>query len=119
LIAGEAGIVRMLAKGFSPDEEVAEVFACGEGLGAEVLVGEGDRLAVRDAETIVDALLERHLVWRVGCAAARAGVNGFLFRVFVGRVHRAGQVFAAAMTGVDVPGDQELIEGFAVEREAL
>ena len=31
----------------------------------------------------------------------------------------AAEVFAAAVAGVDVAGDEELVEGFAVEGEAF
>jgi hypothetical protein len=42
----------------APDEEVAEVFAGGERLRAEVEVFEGDGLAVGDAEAVVGVGLE-------------------------------------------------------------
>jgi len=41
----------------APDEEVAEVFAGGEGLRAEVDVGDGDGFAAGYAEAVVAALL--------------------------------------------------------------
>jgi len=40
---------------FAPDEEVAEVFAGGEGLVAEVFVFKCDCLVVRDLESPVDS----------------------------------------------------------------
>jgi hypothetical protein len=36
LVAGEAGVRRVVAKGFAPDKEVAKVFACGKGLGTRL-----------------------------------------------------------------------------------
>jgi hypothetical protein len=110
---------------FAPDEEVAEVDACGKGLGAEVLVVEADDFAVGDAEAVVGVGLE-------GCfdglvverEAADVGVDtlviGFVGGVVVvGGVHHGGEVFAAAAAGVDLAGEEELVEGFAIEREAL
>ena len=105
---------------FAPDEKVAEVFACGERLWAEVFVLEADRFAVGDAEAVVDVGLEgRFVLLYVEGGAADAGVDRFVVGVFVRCVHHAGEVFAAAMARVDVAGDEELVESFAVEREAL
>ncbi len=50
LVAGEVVL--------APDEEVAEVHACGEGLGAGVEVGKEDGFAVWDAEAVVGVGLE-------------------------------------------------------------
>jgi hypothetical protein len=89
-------------------------------LWAEVFVFEGDRLAVGDAKAVVDFGLEEcFALLHVKSGAADAGVDGFVIGVFMGSVHHGGEVFAAAMTGVDVSGDEELIEGFAVKGEAL
>jgi hypothetical protein len=79
LVAGKTGIVRMVAKGFSPNEEVAEVFACGEGLGAEVLVCETDDGSVGNAKAVVDVVLEGRFVLRhIRSRAADTGVYGFV-----------------------------------------
>ena len=50
VVAGETGVLQIVAKRFAPDEEVAEVSACSEGLGAEVAVCEGYRCAVEELE---------------------------------------------------------------------
>ncbi len=65
LVAGETCVLRILAQAFTPNQEVAEVFACGEGLGAEVLVFETDYGFVGDAEAVVDVGLEGRfaLLW--------------------------------------------------------
>jgi hypothetical protein len=114
LIAGETGIVRIIAKGFTPDEEVAEVFACSEGLRAEVAICEGYRCAVGNSEAVVRggfqgvrggvggaamAAVDRLVVWIWSCGA-----------VFVGGVHHLGEVFAAASARVDVALLEELVE---------
>jgi hypothetical protein len=112
LVAGEAVL--------SPDQEVSEVFARGERLWAEVLVFEADRFVVGDAEAVVDVGLEGHFpLLLVESGTADAGIDGFVVCVFVRSIHHCCQVFAAAMAGVYVSGDEELVEGFAVKGKAL
>jgi hypothetical protein len=110
LIAGETVL--------SPDKEVAEVFAGGEGLWAEIFVLEADCLAVRNAEAVVDALLELGSGC-IGGWAAGAGIDGLVVGVFMRCVHHGGEIFATAMAWVDLSGNEEWLEGFAIEREAL
>jgi hypothetical protein len=75
---------------------------------------------VGDAEAVVDVGLEKRFVLVcISCRAAGAGVDGFIVSVFVGSVHHGGEVFTTAVAGVDLSGDEEQIEGFAIEREAL
>jgi hypothetical protein len=105
---------------FAPDEEVAEGFAGYEGLWAEVFVFESDNGFIGDAKAVVDVGLEEcFALLHVKSGAADAWVDGLVIGVFVRCVHHGGEVFAAAMTGVDVPGDEELVESFAVEGEAV
>ena len=87
---------------------------------AEVFVFETNYDAVGGAETIVDVGLERRVM--LVCVAGRAAdawVNGFVVGVFVRGVHHRCEIFAAAVARVDLSGDEELIEGFAIVREAL
>ena len=94
--------------------------ACVEGLRAEIFVFEADNRSVGDAEAIVDVGLEgRFAMLHVKSRATDTGVDGFVVGVFVRRMHHGGEVFAAAMAGVDVSGDEELVKGFAVEGKAL
>lgn len=50
---------------------------------------------------------------------AYAGVNEFIVGVLVRGVHHGGEIFATAVARIDATGDEELIEGFAIEPEAL
>jgi hypothetical protein len=120
LVRRESGVTWVVAKGFTPDEEIAEVFAGYEGLWTEVFVFESDNGFVRNAKAVVDVGLERYFaLLYVKSGAEDAWVDGFVVGVFVRRVHHGGEVFAAAMTGVDVSGDEELVERFTVELKAL
>ena len=112
LVAGKTGVFRIVAKGFAPDEEVAEIFACSEGLGAEVAVCEGNRCAVGNSKTVIRGGLQdvRGGVGR----AAMAAVDRLVVGVFVGGVHHAGEVFAAAGAGVNVALFEQLVERGAV-----
>ena len=104
---------------FAPDEEVSEVGPGFEGLWAEVFIFEADNRFVGNAEAVVDVGLERYFALRyVKRGATDAGVDGFIVGVFMWCVHHAGKILAAAMTRVDVSGDEELVERFAVEGEA-
>jgi hypothetical protein len=94
----------------TPDEEVAEVFASGEGLRTEVEVGEDDGFAFGDAEAVVAGLLvgERRR-WVRG--AAMAVVDGLVVLFFVRGVHHEGEVSSAAATGVDAALLEKTVEG--------
>ena len=56
LVAGEAGVRRVVAKGFAPDEEVAKVFACGKGLRTQAKVCEviGAASGTRNRSFVLD-----------------------------------------------------------------
>jgi hypothetical protein len=89
-------------------------------LRAEVFVFEVDYGAVGNAEAVVDVGLESFFALLfVESWAAGAWVDGFVIDIFVGRVHHGGEIFATAVARVNLSGDEELIEGFSVEREAL
>ena len=128
LVAGQADVGGVAGERATPDEEVAEgIFGCGggvsggEGLGAEVAVGEAYGFAVGDAQAVVGGGEE--LRRGVGGAAA-AGVEGFVVGmgigvgVFVGRLRHLGQVAAGAGARIDVAGGEELFEGGAVGGQA-
>jgi hypothetical protein len=122
LIAGEAVFVSG-AKGFAPDEEVAEVEAGGEGLRAGVEVGEGDGVWGGDAEAVVGVREDGGGVGR-GCGTATVVVDGLVVvgeggSFFMGGADGAGEVFAGAGAWVSEAEMEELREGGAVEREAV
>ena len=105
---------------FSPDEEVAKVFACGEGLRAQIFVFEADGGFVGNAESVVDVGLEGDFaLLNVKSGATRAGIEGFVIAVFVWCVHHVGHIFATAMAGIDLSSDEELVEGCTIECETL
>ena len=109
LVAGQAVL--------APNEEIAKVCSGFEGLRAKVFVFKVNDSFVGDTETVVDIRLEWHLaLLRVRRRTADAGVDRLIVGVFVWCMHHADEVFAAAMAGVDVAGDQELVERVAVER---
>jgi hypothetical protein len=110
LVAGEAVL--------APDQEVAEVFARSEGLGAEVFVFEVDSFAVRDTKAVVQILNYNS---RCGCACrtATAIVDGLVVTVFVGCVHHAGEVFAATTAGVHVALLEQAVKGRTIKGGAL
>ena len=75
----------------------------------EVEVGEGDGFVFGDTEAVVAALLVgegRH--WLRGAAATV--VDGLVVLFFVRGVHHEGEIFSAAVAGIDVALLQEAIE---------
>jgi hypothetical protein len=118
LVGREAGVFRMMAKGFAPDEEIAEIFAGDEGLLAEVSVYEGDCLAVGDSVAVIHPA-DCHSRCESREWTATTVVDGLYVNILVGCMHHGCEVFAAATTGVDVSGDEELVEGSAVQGKAL
>jgi hypothetical protein len=120
LVRREAGVFRIMAKRFAPDEKIAEIFAGDEGLLAEVSVFETDNRFIEDVKTVVDVGLHACLaLLRVKSRPTGARINGFVVGVFVRRVHHGGEVFATAVAGIDVSGDEESLERLAIEGEAL
>jgi hypothetical protein len=61
LVAGKADVLRIAAKGFSPDEEVSEVDPGSEGLRTEIPIFEADGGFGRNPKAVVDVGLERKL----------------------------------------------------------
>jgi hypothetical protein len=109
LVAGEAVL--------APDEEVAEVFARGKGLGTQANVCEGYRCAVGDTEPVVHVGFEDG--WGGVGRAAVATIDRFVVSVFVGSVHHGGEVLAAACAGIDVALLEQLVEHAAVKIRAV
>ena len=109
LVAGKAVL--------TPDEEVAEVFTCGKGLGTQANVCEGYRCTVWDTEPVVHVEFEDG--WGGVGGAAVATVDRFVVSVFVWSVHHAGEVFAAACAGIDVPLLEQLVERAVVKISAV
>jgi hypothetical protein len=84
-------------------------------LWTKVFVFEADNRLIADSKAIVSVGLEGYFA--LVCIKSRtadAGIDGFVVGVFVGRVHHAGEVFAAAMARVDVSSYEELVKGFTV-----
>ena len=89
--------------------------------GPSVEVGEADGCVVGDAEAVV---ARRRVVagmrWLRAAAAVVEGlVVGLGGGVFVGGVRDEGEVAAGAGAGIDEAGGEELLEGGAVEGEAV
>ena len=104
---------------FAPDDEVAEVFAGGEGLGAGVAVGEGDGVGGGDAETVVERGSRAQGPGFRGGGAAAVVVEGFVVGVVMGCGDGLGEVAAGAVAGVGVTGGEKLLHRVAVEVEAV
>ena len=96
----------------APDEEVAEIFACSEGLGAKVAICEGYRCTVGNSKTVVRGGFQG-VRGRVG-GAAMAAVDKLVVGVFMGGMHHAGEVLTAAGAGVNVALFEQLVERGAV-----
>jgi hypothetical protein len=112
----------------TPDDEVAEVDACGEAQRAQVLVVEGDDLAVGDTEAPVEA--EGVGVWNGGQAIGRAagagidrlivGVGGrFSWGGFMRRGEGGGEILAGTAAGVEVAPIEESLPGVSIDGAAL
>ncbi len=108
----------------APYDEVAEVDAGDEALGAEVEVVEGDHLAWGDAEAPVKA--ERMALGdgreRI-FGSAGAGVDGFVVVAggggFMGRGEGGGEVFAGAVAGIKEAAEEQAAPGLDVGAVAL
>jgi hypothetical protein len=101
---------------FTPDEKVAEVLAGYEALRAKILVFEANGRLIGDAKAVVDVGLKAYFpLLHVRYRAADPGVHRFVVAVFVWSVHHGREVFATTVTGVDMPGDEKLVERLAVE----
>jgi len=78
-----------------------------------------DEPAIAFAPTPLWWRIEPDAAHAIDSWVADARIDGLVVGVFVRRVHHGGEIFATAMAWVDLSSDEELIEGFAIEREAL
>jgi hypothetical protein len=115
LVTGQT-VDGIVAEGLTPDEEVAEVFAGGEGLRTEVAVDKGDGFAVGDSEAVVG--IRDYGLWEFIGRAAAAVVDGLVV-IVVRCLSHTGKFFAAAVAGVGTASLEEALKGIAVEGYAF